>query len=288
MKSGLIMEGGALRGMFTAGVIDVMMENKIKFDGAIGVSAGAAFGCNYKSNQIGRVIRYNKRFCNDKRYCGWGSWLKTGDFYNAEFDYNVVPKTLDIFDSEEFGKNPMEFYVVATDANTGKPVYQKLNDGGDRDLLWIRASASMPVLARLVDIDGNKYSDGGTSDSIPIKFFEKLGYDRNIVILTQPEGFIKKKNNLMPIINMALRKYPNLVDAIKTRHERYNETTAYISKKEKEGSIIAIRPPELLEIKPGEKNPDELERVYQIGRKVGIDNLDKVKDFLSRDNIFDK
>lgn len=281
MKKGLVMEGGALRGMFTAGVIDVMMENGIEFDGAIGVSAGAAFGCNYKSRQIGRAIRYNKRFCNDKRYSGWGSWIKTGDFFNVDFDYYVVPRTIDIFDTETFENNPMEFYVVATDALSGKSVYKKIEKGDDYDLLWIRASVSMPFLSRVVDIDGGKYSDGGTADSIPLKYFEEIGYDRNIVVLTQPLGFKKEKNKFIPLFKMALRKYPNLVKALETRHEMYNETIEYIGNKEVKGEILVLRPEAPLNIKPDEKDANELERVYQEGRKTALKRIEEIKAFLN-------
>lgn len=281
MKTGLIMEGGAMRGMFTAGVIDVMMENGITFDGAIGVSAGAVFGCNYKSGQIGRVIRYNKRFCSDKRYCSFSSWLKTGDMYNVDFDYRVVPRELDIFDEAAFKANPMEFYVVATNAQSGEAVYKRLDNGDDYDILWMRASASMPMLSHVVEIDGGKYSDGATADSVPIKYFESIGYDRNVVILTQPAHFRKEKNKMLPILKIALRKYPKLYLALVNRHERYNETMAYIETAEKEGRALVIRPPQPLNIGAGEKNPDELERVYQMGRTEGEQALRRVKAFIN-------
>ena len=189
MKKGLILEGGAMRGMFTAGVIDVMMENGIEFDGAIGVSAGAAFGCNYKSRQIGRAIRYNMRFCNDPRYCGLRTLLKTGDLYSKDFCYKEVPLKHDIFDFETFRNNPMEFYVVCTDVETGKPVYKKCDNFDNNNFEWIRASASMPIVSNIVEIDGTKLLDGGVADSIPIRYFESIGYDKNVVILTQPRGY---------------------------------------------------------------------------------------------------
>lgn len=150
MKTGLVMEGGAMRGMFTAGINDVLMENGIQFDGAIGVSAGAVFGCNYKSKQIGRAIRYNKRFCGDKRYCSLSSLLRTGDLYNVDFDYRVVPRELDVFDEKAYRENPMEFYAVVTDVVSGKPVYRRLDKGDDEDILWMRASASLPVVSELL------------------------------------------------------------------------------------------------------------------------------------------
>ena len=280
MKTGLILEGGAMRGMFTAGVLDVMMENGIRFDGAIGVSAGAVFGCNYKSMQIGRVIRYNKRFCADKRYCSFGSWLKTGDLYNVDFDYRVVPRELDVFDQDAYRKNPMEFYVVATDAHTGKAVYRRLDSGDDHDILWMRASASMPLLSRMVEIDGGAYSDGGSADSVPLRYFEQIGYDRNVVLLTQPPHFRKEKNKLLWLLKIGLRNYPNLYHALAVRHLRYNETMEYIEQAEKEGRIFVIRPPEALKIGAGEKDPAELERVYQIGRKEGARCLEGIAAFL--------
>ena len=184
MKKGLVLEGGAMRGLFSAGVLDVLMERGIAFDGIIGVSAGAAFGCNYKSGQIGRVLRYNTRFCGDKRYSGRGSLLKTGNLFNTEFCYNQVPLELDPFDFEAFRSNPAEFYVVCTDVNTGEPVYHAYTGFEDHGFEWIRASASLPLIAQIVEIDGQKLLDGGIADSIPFGYFESIGYDRNVVVLT--------------------------------------------------------------------------------------------------------
>lgn len=281
IKTGLVMEGGAMRGMFTAGVIDVFMENGIEFDGAIGVSAGAVFGCNVKSKQIGRVIRYNKRFCRDKRFVSFSNWLKTGDLYPPEFDYETVPNELDVFDFNTYKSNPMDFYVVATDVNTGKPYYQLCNNGDAKDIQWMRASASMPVFSNVVEIDGGLYSDGGTSDSIPLKYFESIGYERNVVILTQPKGYVKKPYPAMHFISWYLRKYPELVKTLKSRHFMYNETTDYVEKRELSGDTFVIRPPEKLKVKPSENNPDELERVYQMGRAEALKHLEDVKVFVN-------
>ena len=169
MKKGLVLEGGAMRGLFTSGIIDVMMEAGIEPDGLIGVSAGAAFGCNYKSRQPGRAIRYNKRYARDKRYCSWQSWLKTGDLFNAEFGYHVIPKKYDLFDDKAFEQNPMEFYAVCTDVETGLPVYKKLEESTHLTYDWIRASASMPLASKVVELEGRKVLDGGVADSIPLK-----------------------------------------------------------------------------------------------------------------------
>ncbi|MBR3644858.1 MAG: patatin family protein [Lachnospiraceae bacterium] len=281
MKTGLVMEGGAMRGMFTCGVIDVMLENGLKFDGGIGVSAGAAFGCNYKSKQIGRALRYNKKYCKDKRYGSFYNLIKTGDIYDREFCYKKLPYELDKFDTKVFAENPMEFYVVATDVETGKAVYHKCTDGMQKDIDWIGASASIPMFANVVEIDDYKLLDGGVADSIPVKYFESIGYDRNVVILTQPKGYVKKPMGYTLLMKLLLRKYPNLVESIKNRHLGYNETTGYIEEKEKAGDIFVIRPPEALKIGKMENNPDELERVYQIGRKEAQKHLEAIRQFLS-------
>ena len=222
--TGLILEGGAMRGLFSAGVIDVMMEHDITYDGMIGVSAGAAFGCNYKSKQIGRVLRYNTKYCKDPRYCSVRSLIKTGDIYGVDFCYRQLPYELDIFDNEAFEQNPMEFYVAATDVETGRAVYRNFTTCDDNCLDWIRASASMPMLSKIVEVDGYKLLDGGMADSIPVKYFESIGYDRNVVVLTQPEGFVKKKNEFLSFMKIRLRKYPELLKTIANRHNVYNET----------------------------------------------------------------
>lgn len=188
MKKGLVLEGGAMRGLWTAGVTDVMMEHGVWPDGLIGVSAGAAFGCNIKSRQIGRAIRYNTRFAKDARYSGIRSWLTTGDYFNAQFGYHVVPYEYDIFDTKAFEENPVEFVVVCTDVTTGQAVYHTMNHVDYDELEWLRASASMPLASKVVEVQGYRLLDGGVADSIPLSYFEQHGYDRNVVILTQPKA----------------------------------------------------------------------------------------------------
>lgn len=280
MKIGLVMEGGAMRGMFTAGVIDVMMERGIVFDGAVGVSAGAVFGCNYKSNQIGRVIRYNKKYCRDKRYVSLRSLFKTGNLYGVEFAYHLLPQKLDPFDTDTFENSPMEFYVVCTDAETGEPVYHKCENGAGNDLEWLRASASMPLVGDIVNIDGRNLSDGGTADSIPIEFFRSIGYEKNVVILTQPYGYRKKKNKFLPIIKVVLKKYKGLIRALEERPIHYNETIRKIAELECEGNTFVIRPNEDLKIGVVEHNPEELERVYQLGRAAAKARMSELLKFM--------
>lgn len=279
-KQGLVLEGGAMRGLFTAGVMDVLMENGIVFDGIVGVSAGAAFGCNYKSGQIGRVLRYNTTYCQDWRYCSFRSLIKTGDLYGADFCYHELPEQLDLFDDEAFQKNPADFYAVCTDCESGEPVYKKIQSAQYTDLEWIRASASMPLVSRIVDINGQKLLDGGISDSIPLRFMENSGYSNNVVVLTQPRSYHKKKNSLLPLMKLALKKYPKVVDAMARRHINYNETLAYIRKQEQAGKVFVISPDEKLDIGRTEKDPDKLREVYAIGRKAAEAKLGELKRFL--------
>lgn len=279
MKKGLVLEGGAMRGLFTAGIIDVMMEASIEPDGLIGVSAGAAFGCNYKSRQPGRAIRYNTRFARDKRYCSWQSWWKSGDLYNAEFGYHIIPTQLDLFDDKSYEANPMAFYAVCTDVETGQAVYKRLDKSGPLTYDWIRASASMPLASKVVELEGQKVLDGGVADSIPLAYFESIGYDRNVVILTQPEGFVKEHNKLMPLMRIALRKYPKMIEAMDKRHLMYNEELRYIHEAEAAGRILVIRPDEALPIGHISHDPEEMRHVYDIGREMGERRLADIQQF---------
>ena len=284
MKTGLIMEGGAMRGMFTCGVIDVFMENDITFDGAIGVCAGAVFGCNFKSGQIGRPIRYNKNYCRDWRYCSLRSLVQTGDLFGADFCYHELPDVLDPFDSDAFLANPMEFIIVATDISTGEAVYHLCSDGRDKDIEWMRASASMPLASRIVETEGMKLLDGGISDPVPYWYMEEQGYDRNVLILTQPKGYYKKRFGAMPAIRAGYRRYPKLIEAMEQRHIAYNRQMAEIREREQNGTSIVIRPPEALGIGHVSHDPEDLERVYRTGRNEAERRLSEIRRFLQKEN----
>lgn len=281
MKTALIMEGGAMRGMFTCGVLDVLLENGIAFDGAAGISAGAVFGCNYKSKQPGRPLRYNKRFCRDPRYCSFRSLLKTGDLYGADFCYRELPDVLDPFDRETFSRNPMAFYAGATEVETGECVHHLCRDGGPEDMLWFRASASMPAVSRPVEIQGRRYLDGGISDAVPYAWMEGLGYDRNVIILTQPRGYRKKPEGSF-LLRFLLRGMPKIREAMGRRHEMYNRQMAELDRREDSGTALVLRPPEALKIGHMEKNPAELERVYRIGRAEAEKRLPEIRQWLGQ------
>lgn len=276
MKRGLVLEGGAMRGLFSAGAMDVMMEYGVHFDGIVGVSAGACFGCNYKSRQHGRAIRYNKQFAGDGRYCGFGSLIKTGNYYNAEFAYHIVPTQYDVFDADAYAANPMEYYVVCTDITTGKAVYKKCERFDHEMLEWIRASASMPVVSTVVEVGGLKLLDGGVSDSIPLLFFQQQGYTDNVVILTQPIDYVKRPLKAMPLVKWSLRKYPEMVAAMQNRHVMYNEQTAYVRSEEAQGRCIVIRPEAPINIGHFSINADEMQRIYELGREAALKKIDEI------------
>ena len=282
-RKGLILEGGAMRGLFTAGVIDEMMEQGVRYDGCIGVSAGAAFGCNYKSHQIGRVLRYNKRFAHEKKYCSWYSWLTTGDLYGADFCYHKLPDELDIMDVKTYNSDPMHFYVTATDTATGKAVYHELDHLDDEAYEWMRASASMPVVSRPVRLMGRSLLDGGISDSIPVKFFESIGYTRNAAVLTQPRGYRKGAQSGMKILARLLKQYPAIVKDLKERHIIYNRELDYIDQREKEGKLFVIAPPHELKIGRTEHDTERMDEVYQIGRQTMKEHISELNQFLNRD-----
>jgi predicted patatin/cPLA2 family phospholipase len=268
-----------MRGLWTAGVTDVMMEHDIWPDGLIGVSAGAAFGCNYKSRQIGRAIRYNTRFAKDSRYSGLKSLVTSGDYFNAKFGYHVVPYEYDIFDIKAFEQNPLEFTIVCTDVETGQAVYHQMDHVDYDELEWLRSSASMPLASKVVEVQGHKLLDGGVSDSIPLEYFERQGYDRNVVILTQPLGYQKEHNRLMPLMRLSLRRYPNMIKALDERHLMYNKQLAYVAQAEREGRCLVIRPDEKIPIGHISHDAEQMRRVYELGRQMGERYIDKIKEF---------
>lgn len=281
MKRGLVLEGGAMRGMFTAGIMDVMMENDIALDGVVGVSAGACFGCNYKSRQPGRAIRYNMRFARDKRYSGLWSWLTTGNVFNAEFAYHVVPTTYDLFDYDTYNANPMEFHVVCTDVNTGEAVYHRLDTMDHEGLEWIRASASLPLASRIVEVGGHQLLDGGLADSVPLPYFQQLGYERNIVILTRPRDYVKAPMGHARLLRWLLRKHPAVAKAMLNRHTLYAQQVAYAQQEATAGRALVLQPDTDLGIPHVCHDAELMRRVYETGREMGQRRLGEIAEFLT-------
>lgn len=280
MQTGLVLEGGGIRGIFSAGVLDELMENDCKFSACVGVSAGACFGCNYVSEQKGRALRYNLKYCKDDRYCSVASLIKTGDMFNAHFCYETIPFELDVFDSDTFAKSETEFYVVCMDVRSGQSVYKKLEKGDAKDLQWIRASASLPMVSRVVNVDGLELLDGGMTDSIPLEYMENIGYKKNVVVLTKERAYVRKKNPLMPMIRIKMRNYPKVVEAMANRHVMYNSEREHIFLQEKAGNAFVICPEMPLDCGRIEHDSEKIRKTYDHGREVARKRLADLKEFM--------
>ena len=281
-STGLVLEGGGLRAMFTSGVLDVFMANGIKLDAAVGVSAGVLFGCNYKSNQPGRALRYNIRFKDNPEYMSWRSLLRTGNYVNEHFSYHLLPHEYDPMDFQAYRENPMKFYAVCTDIDEGRPVYHEIDDADGTGLRWMQASASMPVFARPVEIDGRHYLDGGITDSIPLKFIQQKGYRKNVVILTQPADYYKKKAHVGLAMKMFLKKYPKVAELMSIRHVMYNEQLDYVRSEQQMGDTFLICPDEKLNIGRLSLKEDKMRRVYETGVEKALSLLPQLKEFIER------
>lgn len=278
---GLVLEGGGHRGIYTAGVLDVFAENKISFDGIMGVSAGAIHAASYLSGQPGRSVRYTSRYCNDPAYMGLKSLFTTGNYFNVKFCYYRLPDELDPFDNDTFDANPVPFYTVATDIKTGKADYHLCDSLRGKKIRWLQASSSMPLAAAVVNIDNRFYLDGGIADSIPIKKMQEMGYGKNVVILTQEKGYRKKPNSMLSIIRLVYKAFPDFVKAVENRHNVYNSQLDYLEEEERKGNVIIIRPSEKPEAGRTERNRGKILRTYELGRRDAENILGKIKSFLS-------
>lgn len=278
IKTGLVLEGGAMRGIYTAGVLDVFMENSIRFDGVIGVSAGALHGCSFVSNQRGRSLRYYMKYRADKRFMSFWSLLRTGSVVGEKFCYHDIPERLDPYDYVAFVKSGVDFYAGCSNVETGEAEYLKITDmRGQVDIML--ASASMPYVSKVVHYDGKKLLDGGVCDSIPVRAFRRMGYRRNVVVLTRHDGYVKKPEQT-GAAEIFYRRYPKFVKALRNRHKVYNRTLQEIRILEKRGELFVIRPSVELTIHRMEKDPVKIREVYEIGRKDALNRLNELKKWL--------
>ena len=281
MKVGLVLEGGGMRALFTAGVLDALLDVKeLDIDGIVGVSAGALFGVNYVSGQKERAIRYNKKYARDKRYMGFYSWITTGNAVNEEFAFYEIPFKLDVFDQEKFKQSKIDFYVVMTNVESGKPEYVLIKDVF-KQMEYLRATSALPFASKIIEINGKKYLDGGISDSIPIDYCEGLGYDKIILVLTRPKN-THKEDKLNFLYKLVYRKYPNLVERLINMGKDYEVVLKKIKDLENENKIFVIRPPEVLKIGRLEKNEDKIQNVYDIGLNTGIKEIDNLLNYLNK------
>lgn len=278
-KIGLVLEGGGHRGIYTAGVLDTFAENKISFDGIMGVSAGCVHGASFLSGQIGRSIRYTTKYCDNSNYMGIGSLITTGNFFNEKFCYYDLPETLDPFDNDTFDKNQTQFFAVCTDVKTGSAIYHECETLKGEKIKWLQASASMPLVSKIIKIDDNLLLDGGIADSIPIKKMQELGFEKNIVILTQEAGYRKNPNSLLPIIKLVYKKYPKLIEAIENRHIIYNQQLEFLEEQEKLGNVIIIRPSEKPTASRTEKDKEKILETYNLGKKDALSIIKNIIEY---------
>ena len=284
IKAGLVVEGGGMRGVYSSGVLDFFIEKDLFFENNYGVSAGACHLCSYLAKQYKRAFRVNVDYLNDKRYCSVHSLLKTGNLFGAEMLYDIIPNELDLFDYDTYNKNKSNFYVVITDINTGKPEYVKIGDL-KKDIIYVRASSSLPLLAQNVKINDKEYLDGGISDSIPIKKSIADGNKKNVVILTRDSTYRKGKNSLMPIIKLKYKKYPNFVKSMADRYIVYNEILDFIKELEDNGDVFVIRPKNPVNIGRTEKNREKLEALYNDGYNDAKDCYEELLKYLGKENL---
>lgn len=280
MKVGLVLEGGAMRGMFTAGVLDELLKAQIHIDGAVTVSAGALFGINYPSRQAGRVLRYNLKYLHDKRYMGWHSLLTTGNVVNKDFAFYELPFTLDPFDQATFAQSGVNFWITLTNVETGEPEYVKITDAFAQ-MEALRATSAMPFVSKMVEIDGKKYLDGGIADSIPLEKALDLGYDKIIVILTRPLEYRKTPSN-NALFKLVYRRYPNLIRRWANRYAEYNQAVEKVIQLANEGKIFVIRPSETLAISRLEKDRNKVQAMYDLGVKDGQAALASLQNYLAQ------
>jgi predicted patatin/cPLA2 family phospholipase len=278
VKVGLVLEGGAMRGLYTAGILDIFLDNNIQIDGIVGTSAGVLFGCNYPSKQRGRVIRYNKEYIKDKRYMSIHSLITTGNFVNKDFSFYELPFKLDVFDEKAFEESGIDFYATVTNVETGKAEYIKVNNVLEQ-MEVLRATSALPYMSEMIKIGNGKYLDGGISDSIPVEKCKELGYDKLIVILTRPLNYRKKKSNGF-LAKLVYRKYPNLVKAINNRYKDYNECIEKIIDMENKKEIFVIRPSRTVNIKRMEKDINKLQEMYDLGIEDGKNVIEDLKEYL--------
>lgn len=278
-QAGLILEGGGLRGVYTAGVLDAFIEAEVEFSSVYGVSAGSCQGCSYLAKQKGRGLRTNIDYVGDPEYFGMRSLLKTGDFFGVDMCYDKIPNVLDPFDYDAFEEYEGKFYAVVTNLETGQAEYLRVSN--PRKHMWmIRASSSLPLLSRTVIVKGKPYLDGGIGDSIPVKQSVADGNSKNVVILTREEGYRKEANPMLPLIRMRYRKYPAFIETAKNRHISYNDTLDYLEAEAEKGNVFLIRPKEKVEVDRLEKDKDKLMRLYEIGYEDGKNAIQGLAAFM--------
>lgn len=280
-QAGLVLEGGGMRGIYTAGVLDFFLEKNMEFASCYGVSAGAAHLCSYISKQKGRAYRVSVDYLKDKEYCSAKSLLTTGDLFGEKMCYDRIPNELDLYDYAAAEQYPGKCYAVVTNIETGRAEYIRLRDL-HKDIAAIRASASLPLVSRNVEIDGKLYLDGGIADAIPIQRSILSGNRKNVVIMTKEVGYRRKPATHLGLIRMRYAKYPKMYDLMRDRHIRYNETLDYLANQVKNGQAFLIQPKTDIGVGRIDKDKDKLHALYEQGYQDAVNCYKELKAYLER------
>lgn len=263
-QAGLVLEGGGMKGVYTAGVLDFFLDKDIEFSSVYGVSAGACHMCSYLSKQRGRALDISVDYLDTRRYCSVESLLTTGDLFNVDVCYSLIPDYLYPYDYDAFKQYQGKAYSVVTDIVTGKPKYFRIRDM-KADITKIRASASLPLVSRTVKIEDGLYLDGGISDSIPLQQSVVDGNKKNVVIMTKEIGYVRKPSGHLGLVKARYMKYPKVYQLMAERHINYNEQLAFIERQREEGKAFVIRPKTAGDVRRVEKDPKKLRALYQQG-----------------------
>ena len=283
INGGLVLEGGGMKGVFTAGVLDFLMDKKIMFSSVYGVSAGACHMTSYISGQRGRAFDISVDYLDTRWYCSIPSLVTTGNLFNTEVAYSLIPNDLNPFDHEAYEKYEGNAYSVVTDVETGKPEYLRLKSCRGKNMDKIRASASLPLVARMVEVNGRKYLDGGLSDAIPLERSVRSGNGKNLVVLTKEVGYVRTPISGAELAMLKVRyaAYPNIWKLMRNRDIRYNRQLQYVQDMEKEGRAFVIRPQHKSDTSRIDKNPEHLKQLYQEGYAEAEKNYDKLMAYLN-------
>ncbi|MBQ6230166.1 MAG: patatin family protein [Eubacterium sp.] len=281
-KIGLVLEGGGMRGIYTAGVLDEFLLNDIEVDGLVGVSAGILHGICYASEQLGRNIRYTLKYRSNPRFMSMKSYFKTGNICETEFCYHEIPEKLYPFDYDLFAETAKKkpVYACCSNVETGKAEYVRLYDLRTDDMDAVRASASLPMVSEIVEYRGMKLQDGGNTDSIPIDFMINEGFKKNICILTRPEGYVKKDSKAVKIMKLMYKDYPEYIEAAENRSKVYNESLARVDELVESGDVFVIRPSREIKVSRAEKDTDKIKRMYKLGRYDAMNCIEELKAFI--------
>lgn len=277
----LVLEGGGMRGAYSAGVLDALYDEGIKFGAYAGTSAGATHLCNYLSEQRDRNFRLDTIHSQDKRYMSLGNWLRTGNYFDLKFCYHTVPEEIDPFDYDTFAKNAAEtpFYAAASNVETGGAEHLLVRDLRT-DMDAIRSSSSLALASSMVHYQGKKMFDGNTADSIPFEFMDSIGYKKQVVITARHLGYTKTPNKLVPLYKLVYGRYPKFVEAVANRHIRYNKCLKTLAAWEKEGRSFVFRPSVNMKIGRVEKDAAKITALYALGLKDAREHMDQLKKFL--------